>query len=494
MRSSFFDFYPPTAEDYQRLWREATIVLDTNVLLNLYRLPDTARKELLDVLELLKDRLWIPHQVALEFQRKRLSVIATERKSVENALGSANNLVSDLKRKVDDLQLDKRGLGIEPESLISELGKANSMLIEAIQTAQKTQLDISLTDPIRDRVDALFESKVGNAPVSQDEINELTKGGEDRYKDKIPPGFMDSDKEKNPNEAVFIFNKLKYQRKFGDLILWRQIINEAKNSNIKTILFVTSEQKEDWWNKEHGKIIGPQSELIREIREDGGVDLFWMYSSSQFLEYATKFTEAKISEKSLQEIKIVAMSKPVETSNYSMMNRHDSSFELSNQMDPRYRSNDDRFDMREIEHTVGDWLESYLGTVEANDHGFPDFISNTDSGRHGFDVKYVRHFDRMLVSPPIVNSLLRGYLETNEGRLDQFTLIIVITQSSYDRIAHAERIDELGDRLSRLLSKYPVDSILVGSVFFGKFNILYKITKDEAISNNRENGLPDIFS
>src|SRR5688572_10376163 len=105
MKESFFGYYPPSAEKYARLWREGLIVLDTNVLLNLYRLPTTARDELLTVLELLRDRIWIPHHVALEFQRRRLTVISAERKSTEDALSSASDFVAEVKRRVDALQI-----------------------------------------------------------------------------------------------------------------------------------------------------------------------------------------------------------------------------------------------------------------------------------------------------------------------------------------------------------------------------------------------------
>src|SRR5665647_778377 len=84
MKKSFYGYYSPTTEQYQLLWKEGLIVFDANVLLNLYRLPTTARDELISVLELLKERLWIPHQVALEFQRRRLTVISNERKNTED--------------------------------------------------------------------------------------------------------------------------------------------------------------------------------------------------------------------------------------------------------------------------------------------------------------------------------------------------------------------------------------------------------------------------
>lgn len=100
MRDSSFGYYPPTVDQYEALWKEAIIVPDTNVLLDLYQLPPTAREEMLAVLTELKERLWIPYQVALEFRRQRLNVISTERKATEDALETAKSLVDALKRKV----------------------------------------------------------------------------------------------------------------------------------------------------------------------------------------------------------------------------------------------------------------------------------------------------------------------------------------------------------------------------------------------------------
>ncbi len=39
MHDSFFGFYPPNQQEYDRLWKEGLIVFDTNALLDLYRLP-----------------------------------------------------------------------------------------------------------------------------------------------------------------------------------------------------------------------------------------------------------------------------------------------------------------------------------------------------------------------------------------------------------------------------------------------------------------------
>ena len=57
--------------------RNGMLVLDTNVLLNLYRYNDKTVDDLLKVASAARGRLFVPHQVVNEFLRNRQSVIAS---------------------------------------------------------------------------------------------------------------------------------------------------------------------------------------------------------------------------------------------------------------------------------------------------------------------------------------------------------------------------------------------------------------------------------
>ncbi|MGW0554111.1 PIN-like domain-containing protein [Streptomyces sp. NPDC002926] len=61
----------PLKDDYERVFQSGMVVLDTNVLLNLYRSNARTRQDTLAVLTKLRDRLWVPHQVLTEFWRNR---------------------------------------------------------------------------------------------------------------------------------------------------------------------------------------------------------------------------------------------------------------------------------------------------------------------------------------------------------------------------------------------------------------------------------------
>jgi len=480
MKTAFFGFYPPTNDEYKRLWNEGLIVLDTNVLLNLYRLPTVARDELISVLESLKDRLWIPHQVALEFHRKRLTVIAGERKSMEDALSAASALVTDIKKKVDGLQIEKRGLGIQPDNLISELDKANGQLVEAIQKAHSSQLDISASDPVRERLDALLDKRVGTGPNNQAELDELCKDGEDRYQENIPPGFMDADKDKNPKEAAFIFDHIKYQRKYGDLILWRQLIRHGRDAGIKTVLLITADRKEDWWWREQGKTIGPHPELVREIRREGGVELFWMYSSVQFVEHANTYSSAKVSTESVAEIQNVMSSRRLASLAFDEAPRLEKMRRLR-ELSGGGEYYETRAKHRADEFAVGEWLSQLGYRVQPSD--FPDFLVHKGDYVHGYEVKHISAIHRFLESPSAVRALFEGVVRARERRFNTLSLVILVPPEDFIENFEPERISELEMRCLGYLKKYMVHSILMGAVINGKFELLVQAEAREALDD-----------
>ena len=64
-------------------------------------------------------------------------------------------------------------------------------------------------------------------------------------------------------------------RKLGDFIVWKQMITFAKDTELKALVFVTNDKKEDWWLKapsgsETAK--SPRPELIEEISREAELD------------------------------------------------------------------------------------------------------------------------------------------------------------------------------------------------------------------------------
>ena len=105
------------------------------------------------------------------------------------------------------------------------------------------------------------DTKVGE-PFPEADLMNLYEEADKRYQRSQAPGFMDVKDKKD-------------ERKYGDFILWKQILNFAKKES-RPIIFVTGEKKEDWWIKRRGEIVSPREDLRREFLEFTQKP-FWMY-------------------------------------------------------------------------------------------------------------------------------------------------------------------------------------------------------------------------
>ena len=75
MKNQFYEYYRLPDARVSEIWDNGILVLDTNVLLDLYRLGAKARSDLQKSIDYFKERIWIPYQVGLEFHRNREEVI-----------------------------------------------------------------------------------------------------------------------------------------------------------------------------------------------------------------------------------------------------------------------------------------------------------------------------------------------------------------------------------------------------------------------------------
>lgn len=275
MKKEFPEFYRLEDEEIKSLWADCIFVFDANVLLNLYRYSLETSENLIEVLKSLSDRIWIPHQFAYEYQKNRASVIEEQRVKYNK---SVDIVVSELD-KIKDLQ--------------SNYFKTPTLDISAFQEglvkSKETYPDCSFEDKTRGKMDLLFEGKVGDL-FDDKKRNSVIESGFERYKQEVPPGYCDA-KEKDKDDPT-------KTRKFGDLIGWVQMIEKSKQID-KSVIFITSERKEDWWQIVKGKTIGPRFELIKEFGGRTGKQ-FHMYDMKRFLDYAKE--SYTVTEKTLDEV------------------------------------------------------------------------------------------------------------------------------------------------------------------------------------------------
>lgn len=267
MKNEFFAWYPKTPQELSALWDAAIFVPDTNVLLHCLRHAADVRDELLKVFEALGDALWIPHQVGLEFHRRRLDVEFHSSDAFERLRRDYETVVNQARDRVRQLRAHPT---ISVERELAAIDAFEADFVKRLEEA-KAKFSIEDLNNAVEKLLQLFEGQVGPA-WTQDKIDALTKEGEKRYAKKTPPGYGDIKKE--------------IPDRYGDLMIWKDMIEKAK-ADARPIIFVSDDAKEDWWRIDHGRKLGPRPELIEEFKEESG-QLFHMYEFRQFLRIAAE--------------------------------------------------------------------------------------------------------------------------------------------------------------------------------------------------------------
>lgn len=313
MKGLFTEYDNTRTLDYPKIWSQALLVFDTNVLLGLYRLRAEARDELLAVIDKVSDRIWLPHQVALEFQKNRLTVIAKQNKLFNDVEAIPRLVTKTLYDAVEKLELKKRNSPIDVHQYVAGHELLSKEFLERLTKLREKQQQVSASDPLKEKLEALFGSRVGT-PYDQQEIDKLYLQAEVRFKHFIPPGYVDAEKGKaKPSEGekeisdAFSHKGVTYKRRYGDFIVWQQLITYAKSANFSSVIFITDDQKEDWWWKVAGDTLGPRPELVDEALRIGGVQSFLMYNSENFLKYARDHLQAQVSDATLTEVRDLSM-------------------------------------------------------------------------------------------------------------------------------------------------------------------------------------------
>ena len=272
MEEKFNEFYRYSNRKILSIWKECIFVFDTNILLNLYRYQKRTSDKYLEILENIREenRIWIPHQVGLEFHKNR-------HKTIVHMMESYDKMAQKIRSSLNAAKQAGESYGFEHPFI--DIKKINQQIDIYCNEICDTILKIKDTHPnwidddsILKSLSNIFQGFVGE-PYSTEKINKIREEAKKRELEKLPPGYMDSKKKKGDC--------------CGDMILWKQILDMAKK-NKKPVIFVTDDKKEDWWLKISGINFGPRFELRKEIMDFAGVD-FHMYSSKNFLEHAHNY-------------------------------------------------------------------------------------------------------------------------------------------------------------------------------------------------------------
>ena len=288
----FEAYRTPTETDYQQAMTAGLVVPDTNVLLNLYRYNPTARQDLFAVLTSLRDRLWIPHQVVVEFWRNREAALLEPKDFAEHTVEALEELCS---KAIGEIRKWSNRTALPTDRvtpITDQVTECFNEATEQIKAIAAESLSATMMSAVRNtnqdeillRLQELANGRVG-PPLSPTDYEIALREAQRRIEAKIPPGYKDK-------------SKLE-ERAAGDYIIWEEIMIESKGH--ETVLLISGDGKDDWWRMERGEARGPRAELVSELRHRTGARLLMLRPESLLI-HARSFLAVEFQENSLEDI------------------------------------------------------------------------------------------------------------------------------------------------------------------------------------------------
>lgn len=239
---------------------DSLIVLDTNILLFPYTVSTHSLSSIENIYKKLVDdnRLFIPSQVSREFAKNRNQKLGEMYHSIINH----NNKFTKIKRYpiIENLPEYNDVLDNEKEleTVFNSYDKKLKKLAQAIKNMERN-------DPVSLIYYNIFKREcIVNHKKNH---NDIKKDLEFRIKSNVPPGFKDK-------------NKTDFG--VGDLIIWHTILSLGEE-NKKSLIFVSNDEKSDWYNQSNGNAFQPRYELIDEYKRASDGNSLFIINFSTFL-------------------------------------------------------------------------------------------------------------------------------------------------------------------------------------------------------------------
>lgn len=305
-----FDLYVLTDDREERLWNDCIFVFDSSALLDFYFMPEATREAIYkDILIPHRERFWIPSHVEYEYLKNRKKIIAKPiiekyKPLRTTVLDSIKKSVKDIESKISDLKNYIKNKDTHPyfddteiltfETQLKQFKNESDTFDKAVDGHIKVaEEDIKKLSENDDVLSAFEKNLTVGRKYTFEEIYQISLEGKHRYEFQIPPGYEDQkDKEKKGTQI------------FGDLIIWKQILEYGKTLG-KPIIFICNDLKEDWCYQEkkstEKRIAAPREELIKELYDISKCE-FWMYNLPQFLYHANTYLDAGIAVNVIQNI------------------------------------------------------------------------------------------------------------------------------------------------------------------------------------------------
>ncbi|SUU24462.1 PIN domain-containing protein [Acinetobacter haemolyticus] len=270
MASNFFtlkDIYPESStalffelKKIDEIKNDALILLDTNILLLPYKTNSESLNAIRQVYSQLisTDQLYVPAHTIREFLKNRPDKLSEIVEALNKKSSSSFQYVDNYPVLTNlEEYSELAALGVELKARIKEY---QDKIRSIMSTIQSWTWDDSVSLVYKE----LFVDRILDGNI---EMSDLERELEKRNTLSQPPGFKDKGKDLNAS---------------GDLIIWKEILKCAQEKG-KDVIFISADEKNDWWHKSNKEGLYPRFELIDEFRRVTAGKSFHIISLSKLL-------------------------------------------------------------------------------------------------------------------------------------------------------------------------------------------------------------------
>ncbi len=199
------------------------------------------------------------------------------------------------------------------------------------------------------------------------------------------------------------------------------MLQHITESKLSQVVFVTGDQKDDWWLIDGAKTMGPRPELVQEVLqampEDG---CFWMYSTEQFVTYATQYLKSPVTQEAINQVREASA-----TFDVALTERYQDEVHSEHDAEREKRRAMREAERLQVSEAVQPWLvRNYPGcnvTWFASGRAPADFLVQLRDGLWGIGVRSVPN---VLIAPGLQNIIQRIRRDTERKSLAHFTIVI----------------------------------------------------------------------
>lgn len=253
------------------------IVLDSNILLDVLRLPSAVSKKYMEAIEKSKNSIFIPYIVGLEFNFNKKETKIRTKQDLEKYEERISESIEKLKDKILDLNFlrHKNKKKEISQKLTDEIEnyfpKLDTFIKDEVYPVIHEEYSDDLDIRTRELVNLLGESIADI--LTQEWIDKVQEEGKARYIASIPPGYNDEKSKVSkgiPDKRQY--SGLEYETQYGDYIEWEEILHKVSKDGMNygdKVIWVTndgdSNTKNDIYYRYGHEKIGPHIYLLNEL-------------------------------------------------------------------------------------------------------------------------------------------------------------------------------------------------------------------------------------